>query len=57
MTLSTILNPSILEYVRISLNIRGFIHLYKRLMDCLNIMQMVVKINDLKNFDKLAFLV
>lgn len=51
------LSPNMLENVRKSLNMRDFVYLYKKPMDCPNIIQMIAKIKDPKKFDKLTFLV
>ena len=57
MALSATLSVNILEYIRRSLNIHDSVCLYKRSIHRLNIMQMVAKINNSKEFHKLAFLV
>lgn len=57
MMLSTILSPYVLEYFCKSLNMYNFICLYKKPIDCPNIIQIVAKIKDLKEFDELVFFI
>lgn len=57
MALSATLSPNVLEYVRKSLNMRDSVRLYTRPMGRPNIMQMIAKIKDPKEFYELAFLV
>ncbi len=57
MALFARLSSNVLEYVCKSLNICDFVCLYKRPMDRPNIIQIVAKIKNLKEFDKLASLV
>lgn len=55
--LSTILTFNTLEYIYKSLNIHDIICLYKRPIDHPNIMQIIAKIKNSKEFNKLVFLV
>lgn len=48
---------NILEYVCKFLNIHDFVCLYKRAINCINIMEIIVKIKNPKEFDKLAFFI
>lgn len=57
MALSAILGTNILEYIYKSLNMHDFVHLYKRSIDCLNIIQIIVKIKYLREFIELFFLI
>lgn len=54
--LSTRLTLNVLKYIRKSLNIQNFVCVYKRSMDCSNIIQMVAKTKDPKKIDKLGCL-
>lgn len=55
--LSATLILTILEYICKSFYMHNSICLYKTLIDCLNIMQIIAKIKNLKEFDSLVFFI
>ena len=57
MVLFNSITPHILKYIHKFLNIYNSINLYERYMDCSNIISIIAKMKNPKEFDKLAYLV